>query len=87
VETQSAIDRYLASPALSEATQRAYRVDLDEFATWLEAEGTTVEALDARMLAAYAAELGAARAGRDPRTLAPATIARKSGRRVSRTPG
>jgi site-specific recombinase XerD len=36
-----------------------------------------VDDVDARLLAAYAAELGAARPGRAPRRLAPATISRK----------
>ena len=77
MQTAAAIERYLASPALSDATRRAYRVDVEEFVSWLEARATTVDAVDARLLAAYAAELGAARAGRTPRKLAPATIARK----------
>ena len=74
MQTAAAIERYLASPALSDATRRAYRVDVEEFVSWLEARATTVDAVDARLLAAYAAELGAARAGRTPRKLAPATI-------------
>ena len=77
METQSAIDRFLASPALSDATRRAYGVDLREFSSWLTANGESVDAIDARLLAAYAAELGAARPGRAPSRLAPATIARK----------
>ena len=32
-----AIDRFLESPALSDATRRAYRADLEEFAGWLAA--------------------------------------------------
>jgi site-specific recombinase XerD len=31
-----AIDRFLASPALSDRTRRAYRFDVEEFCTWLE---------------------------------------------------
>jgi site-specific recombinase XerD len=77
VRAAAAIERYLASPALSESTRRAYRVDVAEFVAWLEADGTPLDAVDVRTLAAYAAELGAARAGRSPRRLAPATIARK----------
>ena len=77
METQLAIDRFLASPALSEATRRAYGVDLREFSSWLEAKGGSVDAIDARLLSTYAAELGAARPGRTPSRLAPATIARK----------
>jgi site-specific recombinase XerD len=67
------IDRFLESPALSEATRRAYRVDVREFAAWLERRGTRLQDVDVRALADYAAELGRAR----PRKLAPATIARK----------
>jgi integrase/recombinase XerC len=77
VNAAAAIERYLASPALSESTRRAYRVDIEEFASWLDARGTSLDDVDIRTLSAYAAELGAARAGRNPRRLAPATIARK----------
>jgi site-specific recombinase XerD len=77
METQAAIDRFLASPALSDSTRRAYGVDLAEFGTWLRARKATLEDVDARLLADYAAELGAARRGRTPSKLAPATIARK----------
>jgi site-specific recombinase XerD len=67
------IDRFLESPALSDATRRAYRVDVREFAAWLDRRGTGLQDVDVRALADYAAELGRAR----PRKLAPATIARK----------
>ena len=67
------IDRFLESPALSDATRRAYRVDVREFAGWLDRRGTGLQDVDVRALADYAAELGRAR----PRKLAPATIARK----------
>jgi integrase/recombinase XerC len=77
VRAAAAIERYLASPALSDSTRRAYRVDVEEFVSWLESSGTALDSVDVRTLAAYAAELGAARAGRNPRRLAPATIARK----------
>jgi site-specific recombinase XerD len=77
METQAAIDRFLASPALSDSTRRAYGVDLAEFGTWLRARKASVEDVDARLLADYAAGLGAARRGREPSKLAPATIARK----------
>ena len=77
METQAAIDRFLASPALSDSTRRAYGVDLAEFGSWLRERKASVEDVDARLLAAYAAELGAARRGRKPSKLAPATIARK----------
>jgi site-specific recombinase XerD len=77
VKLDAAIERYLASPALSESTCRAYRVDVEEFAAWLDQHEAQLDTVDARLLAAYAAELGAARPGRTPRRLAPATIARK----------
>ena len=67
------IDRFLASPALSDRTRRAYRFDVEEFCTWLERRGTRLEDVDVRALSEYAAELGRAR----PRKLAPATIGRK----------
>jgi site-specific recombinase XerD len=77
VQAAAAIERYLASPALAESTRRAYRVDVEEFARWLDARGTDLDAVDIRVLADYAAALGTARPGRTPRRLAPATIARK----------
>jgi site-specific recombinase XerD len=77
VEASAAIERFLASPALSDSTRRAYRVDVEEFAAWLERHDAPLDAIDARLLAEYAAELGAVRPGRTPRRLAPATIARK----------
>jgi site-specific recombinase XerD len=73
VETRTAIDRFLASPSLSDASRRAYRFDLEPFADWLEKRGLTLEGVDARVLSDYTAELGRGR----PRRLAPATIARR----------
>jgi site-specific recombinase XerD len=73
----AAVERFLASPALSDATRRAYRVDVEEFCSWLRRRGTRLEQVDVAVLAAYVAELGAARAGRVPRRLAPSTISRK----------
>ena len=77
VDVQREIDRYLASPSLSEATRRAYRVDVQEFASWLRRTRRRLEDVDVRALTEYAAELGSARAGRHPRRLAPTTVARK----------
>jgi site-specific recombinase XerD len=77
VDLRAEIERFLTSPSLSDATRRAYRVDVEEFAAWLRAGGTALDAVDVRTLAAYAAELGAARPGRRPRRLAPSTIGRK----------
>ena len=33
MSTASAIERFLESPSLADATRRAYRIDLEEFAT------------------------------------------------------
>jgi integrase/recombinase XerC len=75
VTTLEAIDRFLAGPALSAATRRAYRSDLRGFAGWLERRGARLEEVDVRLLADYVADLGRVRA--TGRRLAPATIARK----------
>ena len=72
VTTSTAIDRFLASPALAESTRRAYASDLRGFADWLDGHGLAVDDVDVRVLVDYASELGRARNG-----LAPATIARK----------
>ncbi len=77
MDAQAVIERFLASPSLSEATRRAYRIDVEEFARWLAGCGTRFDKVDIQVLSAYAAELGAARTGRDPSRLAPATVARK----------
>jgi site-specific recombinase XerD len=73
VDTRAAIERFLASPGLGEATRRAYRFDLEPLAAWLERRGESLEDVDARVLSDYAAELGRGR----PRRLAPSTIARR----------
>ncbi len=70
--TVAAIDRFLASPALAESTRRAYASDLRGFEDWLARRKLAVEDVDVRVLVEYASELGRARNG-----LAPATIARK----------
>jgi site-specific recombinase XerD len=77
VDARAEIERFLASPGLSESTRRAYRVDVEEFAGWLRRTGSKLEKVDVGALAAYASELGSSRPGRKPRKLAPATIARK----------
>jgi integrase/recombinase XerC len=77
VSDRALVERFLASPALSEATRRAYRADLEEFAGWLRTRGTHLVEVDTATLTSYTAELGAARPGRQPRKLARATIARK----------
>jgi site-specific recombinase XerD len=72
VDTAVAVDRFLSSPALSEATRRAYAADLRDFSAWLREQGLGLDDLDVRVLAAYTAELGRARRG-----LAPTTIGRR----------
>ena len=73
MQDRAAIDRFLQSPSLGEATRRTYRVDVEEFARWLDERGLRIMEVDVRVLTEYVAELGRAR----PRKLAPATIARK----------
>jgi site-specific recombinase XerD len=75
MDAETAAARFLDSPALSEGTRRAYRVDVGEFCRWLEARGEELEAVDVRTMVEYASYLGSARGGRGK--LAPATIARK----------
>jgi site-specific recombinase XerD len=77
VDAHTAAARFLESPALSEGTRRAYRVDVEEFCRWLDARGTALDDVDVRAFVEYASHLGAARPGRRPAKLAPATIARK----------
>jgi integrase/recombinase XerC len=77
VSDRALVERFLTAPDLSEATRRAYRVDVEEFAGWLRARSISVEGLDSATLSEYTAELAAARPGRRPRKLARATIARK----------
>jgi site-specific recombinase XerD len=77
VDTRAAIERFLAGPALAEATRRAYRADLEELAAWLRKRELDLESFDAQAFAAYASELGADRPGRSPRKLSETTLARK----------
>ena len=72
MQTAPAIERFLATPSLAESTRRSYAFDLRDFAGWLGARGTRLDDVDVRVLADYVAELGRARRG-----LAPATIARR----------
>jgi site-specific recombinase XerD len=72
VELEAAVDRFLAAPAFSEGTRRAYRVDVRQCGRWLDARGLGLDDVDVRVLADYASELGRAR----PK-LAPATVGRK----------
>ena len=74
VDPRTAADRFLASPALSAATRRAYGSDVGEFCAWLDERRTSLDAVDVRVLADYVAWLGG---GRRARKLAPSTISRK----------
>jgi len=75
VDARNAAARYLDSPSLSDATRRAYRVDVEEFCDWLEREGVPLERVDVRTLVAYVGVLGSGR--RPGGKLAPATVSRK----------
>jgi len=72
VDSNTAVARFLESGGLSDATRRAYAVDLSAFTSWLEGRELTLEDVDARVLADYVADLGRGR-GR----LAPGSIARR----------
>ena len=72
MQTAAAIERFLATPSLAESTRRSYGFDLHDFAGWLGSSGTRLEDVDVRVFAEYVTELGRARRG-----LAPATIARR----------
>jgi site-specific recombinase XerD len=73
MDARAAADRFLASPALSDGTRRAYRRDVEELCAWLEERRIALEQVDVRVLSEYVAWLG----GRRTRKLAPATISRK----------
>jgi site-specific recombinase XerD len=70
--TEAAIDRFLESGGLSDATRRAYASDLRAFAEWLDLRDLELEDVDVRVLADWVTELGSGR-----RRLAPPTIARR----------
>ncbi|MGH3017004.1 MAG: tyrosine-type recombinase/integrase [Gaiellaceae bacterium] len=73
MSTEAAIERFLSSTALSDATRRAYCSDLRAFGGWLDERRLGLADVDARVLTEYAAQLGRGR----PQRLAPASIARK----------
>jgi site-specific recombinase XerD len=77
VDTERAIDRFLAAQSLSDGTRKAYARDLGHFAGWLRGEGLALESFDARAFARYAADLGRDRPGERPRKLAQTTISRR----------
>ena len=73
MDARAAADRFLASPALSEGTRRAYRGDVGEFCSWLESQRIDLAQVNIRVLSDYVASLG----DRRTRKLAPTTISRK----------
>jgi site-specific recombinase XerD len=72
VDTGAAIDRFITSGGLSDATRRAYASDLAAFAGWLDERKLELDDVDARVLADYVADLGRGR-----HRLAPTSIARR----------
>jgi site-specific recombinase XerD len=77
VDTRAAVESFLASPALADSTRRAYRGDLEEFASWLRRRGLDLESFDAHVFADYVGDLGKERPGRTPRKLSETTLMRK----------
>jgi site-specific recombinase XerD len=77
VDLDAALDRFLANAALSDATKRAYRADLEELAGWLRDNRLGLADVDARVFSRYAAWLARDRPGHDPRKLSQTTISRK----------
>ena len=69
----AAAAKFLDSPALGDATRRAYRFDVEEFCAWLG--DRDLESVDVRTLVEYVGYLGTSRGGRGK--LAPASISRK----------
>ncbi len=72
MDTQAAIDRFLAHGGLADATQRAYGTDLAAFSRWLDGRDLALDDVDARVLSEWVGDLG-----RGHRRLAPTTIARR----------
>jgi site-specific recombinase XerD len=68
----AAIDRFLDSAGVADATRRAYASDLRDFAEWY-GDGP-LEEVDIRVLSDYTADLGRARPGGK---LSPSTISRR----------
>jgi integrase/recombinase XerC/integrase/recombinase XerD len=77
VDSDVALERFLASAALSDATRRAYRGDLEELLGWLGDNGLGLDDVDARAFSRYAAWLARDRPGERPRKLSQTTIGRK----------
>jgi site-specific recombinase XerD len=70
--TEAAVERFLQSPRLSEATRRAYGRDVHHFTDWLDERHLRLGDVDVRVLADYTTELGRARSG-----LSPASVGRR----------
>ena len=73
MNASAAAAKFLASPALADATRRAYRFDVEEFCEWLG--DRDLESVDVRTLVEYVGYLGTSRGGRGK--LASASISRK----------
>jgi site-specific recombinase XerD len=72
VDTDAAIERFLAHGGLADATRRAYGSDLRGFERWLAGRGLRLDDVDVRVLSDWVSDLGRGRA-----RLAPTTIARR----------
>jgi integrase/recombinase XerC/integrase/recombinase XerD len=72
MSSEEASERFLEHGGLASSTRRAYRGDLEAFASWLRSRGLGLEEVDARVLADYVADLGR---GRD--RLSPGSVARR----------
>jgi site-specific recombinase XerD len=77
VSHRALIERFLDSPELSDATRRAYRVDVEEFTSWLGKRGRSLEDVDAATAERVHGRARRLACRRNPSKLAPATIARK----------
>ena len=70
--TDEAIERFLESGGLADATRRAYASDLAAFSRWLAERDLPLDRVDTRILADYVTDLGRGR-----RRLAPSSVARR----------
>ncbi len=70
--TDGAIERFLESGGLADATRRAYASDLAAFSSWLAERDLALDQVDTRVLADYVTDLGRGR-----RRLAASSVARR----------
>ncbi|HXG77134.1 MAG TPA: site-specific integrase, partial [Gaiellaceae bacterium] len=70
MRTDAAIERFLASAGLAEATRRAYASDLRGFARWLRERDLALADVDARVLADWIGDQGRGRSRPAPTTIA-----------------